>query len=80
MYAEVHDAIIKALTTKMRHANSSFFLNAIFNGQNATSHVIDQHVPLTGRLLIQAICDRCGGGFVDNPEHLQSRNIASFVA
>ena len=38
--------------------------------ESTANHVIDQHIALAGRLLVQTIYYRRSDRFVDNPEHI----------
>merc|ERR1719316_390370 len=83
--AEVHNAIIKVLASKVRVTCSGFHLeDPIFNRQQGdiegtSTHIVDQHVALARGLLVKTIRDGCSSGFVDDPEYIQTSNGACIL-
>mmetsp|Transcript_57626 Transcript_57626/g.108003 ORF Transcript_57626/g.108003 Transcript_57626/m.108003 type:complete len:133 (+) Transcript_57626:1529-1927(+) len=91
--AVAEHTIVKVLATQMRISSCGLhFENCIRDGQDryikgAAAHVEHQNVRLFCgaallilRLCIQAICNGCSSGLIDNSHHVQARNFASIFS
>jgi len=76
--AEVHDAVVEVLATQVRVTRGRLDLeDAVLDRQHrhiegAATHVVDQHVALTGTLLVQPVRDRSRGRLVDDAQHVET--------
>merc|ERR1719336_281531 len=85
LQAEIDDPVVEILPTEMGISSSGLDLeNPIFDGQqrnieSTTSHVINQDIPLSTALLVQAVRNCCGCWLVDDAQDIHPRDRASIL-
>mmetsp|Transcript_80485 Transcript_80485/g.203498 ORF Transcript_80485/g.203498 Transcript_80485/m.203498 type:complete len:354 (+) Transcript_80485:315-1376(+) len=86
LHAEIHNAVVKVLTAKVRVTSSGLHLeDAILNGQKrdiegASTHVVDEHVTLTAALLVQTVGDGRCRRLIDDTQHIHTRDGAGILS
>jgi len=85
LHAKVNDAIIEVLSTQMSVASGGFhFKDSVLDCEerhieSATTHVVDENIPLTSAFFVQAIGDGCCSWFIDNAQDIETTDASGIL-
>ena len=85
LHAEIDNAIVKVLSSEVGISSCRFDLkDSVLDGQkrdieSASTHIVNEDIPLATGFLVQTVGNGCGGGLIDDAENVQTRDGACIL-